>query len=98
PQVVDCYADGCDYTGSTTVNLGFADQRGSFQVAFQILGQLDGLGKKPYIFNLPKLWSDFFSELFLEMTSNSLIEPTVQEALGLHLIGKPLFLMPGVYR
>lgn len=54
PQVVDQFADGRVFTGAKAVELGFADQIGSYQDAVNLTAQIAKLGKDYEVFEVPK--------------------------------------------
>lgn len=53
-EVVSQYADGRVITGAKAVQLGFADQVGSYEDAVRLTAELAGLGKDFEIFEIPK--------------------------------------------
>ncbi len=54
PQVVDQFADGRVFTGAKAVELGFADQIGSYQDAVNLTAEIAKLGKDFEVFEVPK--------------------------------------------
>ncbi len=54
PQVVDQFADGRVFTGAKAVELGFADQIGSYQDAVNLTAEIAKLGKDYEVFEVPK--------------------------------------------
>src|SRR5690606_13544314 len=93
-ELVDQYSDGRVFTGQTAVNLGFADQTGSFQDAVKAVGQLAGLGEKPKLFEPPKPRPDFLMDLIADAKSQVGLESAVRRFLGQKLWGQPLYLLP----
>lgn len=93
------YADGRVFTGETAVQLGFADEIGTFDDALKLVGELSGLGEKPELFEPPKkhpTLSEFLAEMSMAW-SRSAIDVSVEKVLPRELLGRPLFLMPGTY-
>lgn len=107
-EVMNEYADGRVFTGSKAVSLGFADQVGTLQDAFDLAAQTAGLGSDYEIFELPKrrhfLW-DFANEeeedpinvLFEGVTSKFSLKTFAQTVFRPELLNQPLFLMPGFW-
>lgn len=100
PEVVDANADGRIFTGTTAMKLGFVDQIGTLDDAIKLAGELGGISGEPKVF-APKKRSRMFID-FLEEDADS--ESKIQKAFSsvlddtfhVNLMGKPLFLMPGV--
>ena len=94
PEAVSQMADGRVFTGQKAVAMGFADQVGTYEDARKLIGQLSGIGENPDVFEPPVKPEDVFMELFGKFGSS--IHNRIETALKLELLGKPLFLMPGV--
>lgn len=103
---VRAVADGRVITGETAVQLGLADQLGTYSDALALAGELAGLGKDPEVFTPAAERPhplDFLSG-YAEDAEETSKSPLGQGALSdlfdhvtaRELVGRPLFLMPGV--
>ncbi|MAV90368.1 MAG: signal peptide peptidase SppA [Bdellovibrionaceae bacterium] len=92
-DVLDANADGRVMSGAKAVELGFADEVGTWEDARQALGEKVGLGKDPKIFE-PKKPMSFMERLF-EQDDSMPFESTFKEIFQTQLRGKPLFIFPG---
>ncbi len=91
-HIVEKYTDGRIFTGETAVELGFADQIGTYSDAKKMIGEMTGLGDDPEMFTPPKKRPDIY-EVIGEMKSGLVkVNPFEQR---LKLLGKPLAIMPG---
>jgi protease-4 len=97
-------ADGRVFTGETAVKLGLADQIGTYTDALRIAGELGGLGKDPKVFVPP---TEKHSPFEMLMNYQDEEEEDAVSAVGAvskifdrvtarELVGKPLFMMPGM--
>lgn len=94
---IDKYADGRIFTGETAVKVGFADQVGTYSDALRIVGELAGLSADPKVFIPPKKSKnneilEYLLHNWFNVKSRELDSPLQV----LKLLGKPLYLMPGV--
>lgn len=87
------YADGRVFTGAQAVQLGFADQVGSWEDARQALGEMTGLGRDPEVFKArkPRGFREFLEEASGESKLSRLLERVTPTSLN----AQPLFLLPG---
>ncbi len=92
PEVLDRYADGRVFTGTQAVELGFADEVGSYGDALRVLGNMTGLGDEPKVFNAKKKRG--FWEMFEEV-SEARFETVADKFLRSNLNARPLYLLPG---
>lgn len=92
-------ADGRIITGETSVKLGLADQVGTFSDAVKIAGEMSGLGAEPELF-MPQLERpspfDLLRSFEEEDNGENSISKVIDQVTQRQLLGKPLFLMPGV--
>lgn len=95
-DIINKYSDGRVFTGAAAVALGFADQVGTLEDATRIVGQLSGLGVKPEVFTPPAKRANFLNDLLIETKGRLSLGSAVQDAVGMKLLGQPLYLMPGV--
>lgn len=96
-KVLEEHADGRVFTGRKAVELGFADEVGGYDEAIKAAADMAKLGENPDVFKPPKpskFW-DFISKQD-EDDMNSLVH-TAKTALGVELMNRPLFLMPGTW-
>lgn len=93
PHQLDPYADGRVFTGRKAVQLGFADQVGTWSDALKLIGELSGLGDKPETYkpvrrpSLRELLED--SGDFEMHWKNG-----VEKLLRMQHSGMPLYLLP----
>jgi protease-4 len=101
-ETVTKYADGRVFTGAAAVQMGFADQVGTLRDATRLIGQMAGLGDDPEIFTPPPERPEFLSEFFMQSKvrlsgqAEGSIETAIHNLVRPELVGRPLFLMPGV--
>lgn len=92
-------ADGRIITGETSVKLGLADQVGTFSDAVKIAGEMSGLGAEPELF-VPQLDRpspfDLLRSFEEEDNGENSISKVIDQVTQRQILGKPLFLMPGV--
>lgn len=106
PEEVRKYADGRVFTGRQGVDLGFADEVGTVDDAFDIAADLAGLDDYDIV-EPPKprmgLWdlirggSEDDATTLFKGKVDSEISKAIQAVFRPELMNKPLFLMPGVY-
>lgn len=101
-EKVTAVADGRVFTGETAVKMGFADKVGTYSDALKLVGQMAKLGSRPEVFEPPKPHSilELVNGANAEEESETELKQfgqTLKRALGTELLGKPLFLMPGVW-
>jgi protease-4 len=107
PEFVKQYADGRVFTGRQGAELGFADEIGTVEDAFDLAADLAGLDDYD-VFEPPKPRPNFFelfrgddeddaATLIPGQGIDSQISGALKSVLRLELNNKPLFLMPGVY-
>ena len=95
--IIDKYADGRIFTGETAVKVGFADQVGTQSDALRIVGELAGLGAEPKVFTpTKKSKNNRLLDLLLDGRLSAQSENFEQSLKALQLLGKPLYLMPGL--
>lgn len=92
-DVLNENADGRVFSGARAVELGFADEVGTWEDARQALGQLVGLGKDPKVFKPRK--PQTFMEMLTEGEDPNPFESTLKQVFHTELKGQPLFLFPG---
>lgn len=94
PGVLDENADGRVFSGQKAVDLGFADEVGTWEDAKRALGEKLGIGPNPKIFK-PKKALSLREMLEGSAESKSGIESAVKHVLQTELKGQPLFIFPG---
>jgi protease-4 len=97
-EEVEPYADGRVMTGATAVKLGFADEVGTVDSAFETAAKLALLDKDSYdIFEVPKKRPGLIEILTGNEDEDSLnnISKVMSKVLKTELMNRPLFLMPG---
>jgi protease IV len=96
-DVVSALADGRIYSGEQAVKYGLADELGGLQDAVDEAGRLAGIKGKVEMFTPPphrkKIW-DILGGSDRD-DDDDLFGNAARKALGLDLVGRPLFLMPG---
>lgn len=107
PEAVKEYADGRVFTGRKAVELGFADDVGTLEDAFDLAAELSGLGDDYEVFEPPKvrpgLWDllqggeDDATTMMPWKTADAKVDAALNSLLRLELANKPLLLMPGVH-
>lgn len=100
-EKVKAIADGRVITGETAVKLGLADQIGTYTDALRLAGELGGLGQDPEVFLPPtekqNPWQMLMNyEEEEETASFNAVSQFFDRVTARELVGKPLFLMPGV--
>ncbi len=96
PEFVDQYADGRVFTGAQAVNLGFADQVGTWDDARRTLGQMTGLGDNPNVFKVKK--PNALMQLLGESVSSKMgsnVTDALRDVLQTELNAEPLLMLPG---
>ena len=96
PEFVDQYADGRVFTGAQAVNLGFADQVGTWDDARKTLGQMTGLGDNPNVFKVKK--PNALMQLLGESVSSKMgsnVTDALRDVLQTELNAEPLLMLPG---
>lgn len=92
---VDQIADGRLMTGEEALELGFADNIGSFNDAIKEAGKMAGLGSNPPLFS--PIEDNFFTRYFDNKNSSlhSLLKPILSKVKALNsLSGQPLYMLP----
>lgn len=97
---VEPFADGRVFTGESAVKNGFADKIGGLEDAIKSAATKSGITGKPEVFEPPR-WREHFLQMFMQEDDEDVSykgdwAKSVQKVLQTELIGKPLFLMPGV--
>lgn len=92
-DVVNENADGRVFSGAKAVELGFADEIGTWEDAREALGELVGLGKDAKVFKPRRPKS--FMEILRDGEDPIPFESTLKELFHTELKGQPLFLFPG---
>ncbi len=99
PQhVLDENADGRVFSGAKAVELGFADEIGTWEDARKALGELVGLGSDPKTYRprKPKTLMEILTEGDQSFPFESkVLESSVKELFQTQLKGQPLFIFPG---
>lgn len=95
-EVVDQYADGRVINGAKAVQLGFADQLGTFSDAIREIGAMTKLGEKPKLFKPPKKRDSWMEYLTSEAKTAFGLDVLELSSMKMKLMGQPLYLMPGV--
>ena len=93
-QIVTNNSDGRVFTGAQAVELGFADEIGSYTDALRALGEVTKLGTSPKVFVPPKPVPSL-SEFLAEVKSPVLKTLGLPFTNKLELVGKPLSILPG---
>ena len=93
-QIVTNNSDGRVFTGAQAVELGFADEIGSYTDALRALGEVTKLGTSPKVFVQPKPVPSL-SEFLAEVKSPVLKTLGLPFTNKLELVGKPLSILPG---
>lgn len=96
PDIVNKYGDGRVFTGEAAVRLGFADQVGTYEDALRVAGNLAGLGPDPKVFRPTSRTGEWLKKLQPTSSTEKRIEALADKYLHMHLVGKPLYLMPGI--
>lgn len=110
-DVMDNYADGRVFTGAKAVELGFADQIGTYEDAVQLAAKLANLGEDYEVFEIPRKKMSIFdltagededeigslARFFGANANKSSIE-FVQDALKIEYLNQPMYLMPGYWK
>ncbi len=109
-EVMDKYADGRVFTGAKAVELGFADQVGTFEDAVQLTAQMANLGKDFEVYEIPKKKKSIFDfgDAGEEDSLNSILQGSkpsaktwvkdlVKVAMPVEMLNQPLFMMPGYW-
>ena len=105
------YADGRVFTGSTAVKMGFADQEGYLQDAFDLAADVAQLGKDYEIFEIPKRKMSIFdlgeteeedalnglAQLLQGKSSDAIAASMTKKILRTEYLNQPLYLMPGYW-
>ncbi len=98
-EKVDPFADGRIFTGESAVKNGFADKLGDLEDAITEAGLVAGIKGKPEVFE-PKRWRSNLIQFFVnddeDEASSRGFSKAVSRVLRTELLGKPLFLLPGV--
>lgn len=106
PEDVEPYADGRVFTGAKAVKLGFADEVGTVDHAFDVAAKLANMDDYE-IFEIPKRRPSLFDFLQEDEEPTAKIEKAVaaqvadgifNQFLKADLINKPLYLMPGYWK
>lgn len=104
PEDLDEYTDGRVFTGKKAVDLGFADEVGTYEDAVKITAEAAKLKKGNYeLFEIPKkhrsIWD--LGEEQSDDTINGFVRKTLEsqfkKVLGVELLNRPVLLMPGVW-
>ncbi|MGZ5280177.1 MAG: signal peptide peptidase SppA [Pseudobdellovibrionaceae bacterium] len=100
-EQVESYADGRVFTGASAVKLGFADEIGTVDRAFDLAAELAGMDDFE-IFEVPKHRPglfDLIGGIDDEATSASKVaDQVLDRVFKAKLLNQPLFLMPGHWR
>ena len=89
PEELEPYTDARVFTGETAVSAGFADSIGSYSDAIELVGELSGLGKEPFIFTPQPSYFDRISGRFGGVFNK------LQHLFSHHQFNmKPLYILP----
>ncbi|NUM58596.1 MAG: signal peptide peptidase SppA [Bdellovibrionaceae bacterium] len=113
-EVLDQYADGRVFTGTTAVKMGFADQEGTFEDAVQLAAKEANLGSDFEVIELPKKKRSIFDfgEANEDDPVNSLgknlaglaslqgeaLKSAMNVILKTEYINQPMLIMPGFWK
>lgn len=93
-KILEEYSDGRVFTGAKAVELGFADSEGGYEEALKVAAEMAGLDENPEVFKPTphrRFWFDWREG---EDDLNSLLK-AAKDFMGVELMNRPLFLMPG---
>lgn len=96
-EEVEPYADGRVFTGATAVKLGFADEVGTVDRAFDLAAELAKIDDYD-IYEVPKGRPDFLELLLTEEPESKITDQVMNKVFRANLINRPLLLMPGVWQ
>jgi protease IV len=110
-DVLTRYADGRVFTGKKAVELGFADQLGTYEDAVKLAAQLGGLGDDYEIFEVPKrkktIWDlgqeddedpiNSFKGSFSIFSKSPSAKDLMQEFIKSNWLNRPVMIMPGYW-
>lgn len=98
-EKVEPFADGRIFTGEAAVKNGFADKLGDLEDAITEAGTKGGIKGKPEVFE-PKRWRSNVLQFFVNEDEDGVegksLAKSLSRVLRTELMGKPLFLLPGV--
>ncbi|PWU12786.1 MAG: signal peptide peptidase SppA [Bdellovibrio sp.] len=112
PEMVRQYADGRVLTGQQAKDLGFVDEIGTVQDAYDLAAQMAGYDPKEIdVFEPPKKgihWLDLLARSEDDEGETSswdgrinlkgVVDHALDRMLKLHLLNQPLYLMPGEFK
>lgn len=98
-EILDEYTDGRVFTGAKAVELGFADEAGTFRQAVLRAAEMANLGKNYELVKPPKSKKEWWNFLGPEEDDDSIngVSGLVKSALGIHGLNRPMYVMPGTW-
>ncbi len=109
-KVMDEYADGRVFTGTTAVKLGFADQEGTFEDAVALAASEAKLGTDFELIEIPKRKKSIFDfgdsgeddpvnsvAKIKGLFANQAIGASVEKVLRMKYLNQPMMIMPGFW-
>lgn len=97
-DILDEYTDGRVFTGAKAVELGFADETGTFQDAVKRTAELAELGDNYELYKPPRprrSWWDFGGHQ--DEDSINGLQGLVKSVLNLKGVNRPMYVMPGAW-
>lgn len=108
--VLDEYADGRVFTGTTAVKMGFADQEGSFDDAINLAAKQANLGSNFEVVEIPKRKKSIFDfgdtseddpvnslKELKTLVSNPVISDSLEKVFRMKYLNQPMLIMPGFW-
>lgn len=109
-KVLDEYANGRVFTGTTAVKLGFADQEGMFEDAVNLAAAEAKLGSDFEVIELPKRKKSIFDfgdsgeddpvnslKEFKGMFADQAISASIEKVFRMKYLNQPMLIMPGFW-
>jgi protease-4 len=100
-EEVNQYADGRVFTGASAVKLGFADEVGTVDHAFDVAAQLAKIEGDFEIFEAPKKRPSILDMINNEeddySSSSKIADQIINKVFHADISNRPLFLMPGTW-
>lgn len=96
PEQVEPYADGRVFTGASAVKMGFADEVGTVDRAFELAAEMAKLDDYD-TFEVPKSRPNFLELLMEEEPESKITKEVMNKVFRTNLVNRPLLLMPGIW-
>jgi protease IV len=109
-KVMDEYADGRVFTGTTAVKMGFADQEGMFEDAINLAASEAKLGSDFEVIELPKRKKSILDfgdtseddpinslKEFKGLIGDKMIGESVEKVFRMKYLNQPMMIMPGFW-